>query len=194
MKKTPSPDIVRRWFVHRRCIVVQQDVGRVVLGWTLGPPAVSRSALDALSASATAKGGAWLVAVQGSRIEPLAGDSVVVGVEVARHEATEYFESGLRPDDVDLLEATLFTSAQVRAAKKEVLASAAEALAWVNAQGLKAHASEPALYVLASGAETRARVTGAGMKPVFNGPESFGPRPLKTKGTEFALVAWAQPL
>ena len=172
----------------------QQNVGRVVLGWTVRGREVSRSALDALSAAAAARGSPWLVAVQGAWVEPsVPGESVFVGVEVARHEAAEYFESGLSPDDADTVEGTTFTSAQVRAAKKEVVANSTEVLAWLSAQDLAAHPEGPALYVLASGAETRARVTGVGMKPVFNGPESFGPRLLKTKGTAFSLVAWGQP-
>jgi len=129
----------------------------------------------------------------GALIEPLAGESVFVGVEVVRHEADEYFESGLSPEDATALEGTAFTRAQVQAATKATVAHAAEVLAWVTAQGLEAHPG-PTLYVLASGAETRARVTGVGMKPVFNGPDSFGPRLLKTKGTEFTLVAWGQPV
>lgn len=172
----------------------QQDVGRVVLGWTVRAREVSRAGLEALSAAAAAKGSAWLVAVQGALLEPLAGGSVFVGVEVVRQEAAEYFESGLSPEDAELVEGTTFTSAQVRAAKKEVVAHSAEVLAWVKAQGLELHPEGPAVYVLASGAETRARVTGVGMKPVFNGPESFGPRLLKTKGTEFSLAAWGQPV
>lgn len=174
----------------------QRDVGRVVLGWTLRAREVSRSALEALSAAAAAKGSPWIVAVHGTLREPLDGESVFVGGEVVRHEAAEDFESGLSPEDADALaaEGTTFTSAQVRAAKKAVVASSAEVLAWVKGQGLEVHPEGPALYVLASGAETRARVTGVGMKPVLNGPDSFGPRLLKTKGTEFSLVAWTQPV
>jgi hypothetical protein len=171
------------------------DAGRVVLGWTIRAREVPRSALDALAASAKTKGGAWLVAVQGALIEPLAGGSVFVGVEVVRQAADDYFESGLESDDAETLEGASFTSAQIRDAKKEVVASSTEVLGWVKAQGLELHPEGPALYLLASGAETCARLTGPGLsKPFFNGPHNFGPGLVKTKGTTFTLFAWGQPV
>lgn len=75
-----------------------------------------------------------------------------------------------------------------------MVAASAEVLAVVSAQGLQVHPEGPAIYLVACGMETRAQLTGPGINPQLNGPESFGPRLVKPKGTEFLLRAWGQPL
>lgn len=51
------------------------------------------------------------MALHGALRSPLGGEAVILGVELARQPATEYFEGGLSEEDEGAVEGTPFTSA-----------------------------------------------------------------------------------